>query len=204
MCERKRRFLARDERHVKAGFHSYQRFMELTLHRGNKKTFNDFIESPYYTVFVKFGSFIINSKPLYPLQYVEHVIRSGTKIEKWYTDEIYDQYLVELLKTEPVDNAISRSIQTMIDWGEKNSKEWTDYFVEATSARLINDIRYGKVSPWLVLNSTSSREKLKTFNDEQLAIISVVLDFQAWKKLFKSKPDDVALCKEVIKEANLK
>lgn len=204
MCERKRRFLAKDEKHVKAGFHAYQRFMELTLSRGKVKTFNDFIESPYYTVFVKFGSFIINSRPLYPLQYVEHVIRSGTKIEKWYTDEIYDQYLIQLLKTEPVDNAISRSIQSMIDWSEKNSKDWTLYFAEASSSRLINDIRYGKVSPWLVLNSATSRDKLKELNDEQLAIVTVVINFQDWKNLFKSKPDDVALCKEVIKEAGLK
>lgn len=204
MCERKRRFLAKGERHVTAGFHAYQRFMELTLHRGNKKTINDFIESPYYTAFVKFGSFVINSKPLYPLQYVDYVIKSGTKIDKWYTDAVYDQYLIETLKTESADDAISRSITSMIEWGEKQNKEWTDYFVKASISRIVHDVRYGRVSPWILLNSQSGKDRLKLFTDEQLTIVAVVMDFAYWRDLFKSKPDDVALAKEVIKEANIK
>jgi hypothetical protein len=40
-------------------------------------------------------------------------------------------------------------------------------------------------------------------NDEQLAIVSSMINPQLWKKRFKTLPADLELVREVIKETNI-
>ena len=64
-------------------------------------------------------------------------------------------------------------------------------------------IRNGKISPWLLLNCKSGKELVSGFSDEQLELISSAFDFPFWIKRLKSSPADVALVKEICKEANI-
>ena len=203
VCEQKRRALAKTERHVVLGFDTYNKFYKLSQNIKGDKTYEDFCKSPYYNAFVKFGSFVSNVNPLYPDRFIEYVIRSGTKLDHWCRDELYDQYVVHLIKTESVETALERSIKHMMDWAEKNQSQWNHYFLYVSLSRAVFDIKDGKVSPWLILNSSNGKAMLKKFNDEQLAAISSVMDIPFWLKKFKTLPADVELVKEVVKESNL-
>lgn len=203
ICEQKRRHLSKDEKHVQAGLLTFQRFYEIAQKGKSQKTFDDFVNSPYYTAFVKFGSFLVNTAPIYPERFIDFVIKSGVKLDHWCRDELYDTYIQELIKIEPADGAIQRSIKTMMDWGDKNSAPWEHYFQYVNLNRATHDIKEGLVSPWLVLNTKSGKEMLKRMNDEQLEIISSVIDPQFWMRRFKSLPADVELVKDVIKEAKI-
>ena len=88
-------------------------------------------------------------------------------------------------------------------WAENNQSQWNHYFLYVSLSRASFDIRDGKISPWLILNSTNGKAMLKKFNDEQLNSVSVVMDIPFWLKKFKTLPADVELVKEVIKESNL-
>lgn len=203
VCEQKRRALAKHERHVVLGFDTYNKFYKLSQNIKGEKTYEDFCKSPYYNAFVKFGSFVSNVQPLYPDRFIEYVIRSGTKLDHWCRDELYDQYVVNLVKTESVETALERSINHMMKWAENNSSQWNHYFLYVSTNRASFDIRDGKVSPWLVLNCSSGKKMLKNFNDEQLGAVSVVMDIPFWLAKFKKLPADVELVKEVSKESNL-
>lgn len=203
ICEQKRRHLSKNEKHVQAGLLTYQKFYEITQKGKVKKTFDDFVSSPYYTAFVKFGSFLINTSPIYPERFIEFVIKSGVKLDHWCRDELYETYISELIKIEPADGAIQRTIQTMMDWAEKNKSQWEHYFAYVNLNRATHDIKEGLISPWILLNSREGKEMLKKMNDEQLAIIESVVDLQYWLKKFKSLPADVELVKDVIKEAKI-
>jgi hypothetical protein len=203
ICEQKRRYLSRNEKHVQMGLMTYQRFYEITQKTSKAKTFDEFSSSPYYTAFVKFGSFISNTNPIYPERFVDFVITSGVKLDHWCRDALYDQYIADLIKKEPADGAIQRTIQTMMDWGEKNSSPWEHYFAYVNLNRATHDIKEGLVSPWIVLNTRSGKQMLQKMNDEQLEIIGPVIDPQHWQRRFKSLPADVELVKEVIKEAKI-
>lgn len=203
VCEQKRRFLGKDEKHVQAGLLTYQRFYELTQKAKNKKSFEEFIISPYYSAFVKFGSFLVNTAPIYPERFIDYVIKSGVKLDHWCRDELYDTYIQELLKIEPADGAIQRTIKTMMDWGDKNSAAWEHYFQYVNLNRATHDIKEGLISPWLLLNSRAGKEMLKRMNDEQLEIIASIIDPQFWLRRFKSLPADVELVKDIIKEAKI-
>lgn len=203
VCEQKRRALAKTERHVVLGFDTYNKFYKMSQNSKGDKTYEEFCKSPYYNAFVKFGSFVSNVNPLYPDRFIEYVIRSGTKLDHWCRDELYDKYVVDLVKTETVETALERSINHMMKWAENNQSQWNHYFLYVSLSRASFDIRDGKVSPWIVLNCSSGKSMLKKFNDEQLNAVSVVMDIPFWLNKFKKLPADVELVKEVVKESNL-
>ena len=202
MCEQKRRYLSKNEKHVQAGFLTYQRFYELTQ-KSKEKTFEEFATSPYYTAFVKFGSFVVNTSPIYPDRFIDYVIKSGVKLDHWCRDALYDQYLTELIKIEPADGAIQRTVQTMMEWADENSSSWEHYFAYVNLNRATHDIKEGLISPWILLNSKEGKGMLQRMNDEQLNIIGTVVDPQFWIRRFKSLPADTELVKDVIKEAKI-
>lgn len=203
ICEQKRRHLSKDERHVQLAMLVYQKFYEIAQRTSKKKTFDEFAKSQYYTAFVKFGSFIANTNPIYPERFIEWVVKSGVKLDHWCRDELYDKYIAELIKSEPADGAIQRTLKTMLEWGEANKSPWEHYFAYVNLNKATHDIREGLISPWMLLNIQSGREMLSKMNDEQLAIIGPFIDPAHWKRRFKALPADVALVKDVIKEANI-
>lgn len=203
ICEQKRRHLSKSEKHVQTGLLTYQRFYEITQKNSAKKTFDDFAQSPYYTAFVKFGSFLVNTSPIYPERFIDYVIRSGVKLDHWCRDGLYDEYIAELIKIEPADGAIQRTIKTMMDWSEKNASPWEHYFAYVNLNRATHDIREGLISPWILLNSKEGKNMLKRMNDEQLSIVSTIIDPNFWMRRFQTLPADQELVKDVIKEAKI-
>ncbi len=203
VCEQKRRALAKTERHVVLGFETYNKFYKLTQNAKQDKTYEDFARSPYYNAFVKFGSFVSNVNPLYFDKFIDYVIRSGTKLDHWCRDELYDKYVVDLIKTEPVEVALERSIKHMMDWAENNQSVWNHYFLYVSLSRATYDIKDGKISPWLLLHSPNGKELLRKLSDEQLSAISNIIDPQYWMNKFKKLPADAELVKQVVKESNI-
>lgn len=203
VCEQKRRALAKTEKHVILGYDTYNRFYKRTQNAKIDKTYDEFARSPYYNAFVKFGSFVSNVNPLYPERFIDYVVTSGVKLDHWCRDELYDNYVVNLVKTETVETALQRSITHMMSWGDDNNAPWNHYFLYVSLSRATYDVKDGKISPWLVLNSKNGKDMLKKFNDEQLTAINVIMDVPFWLNKFKKLPADVELVKQVVKESNL-
>jgi hypothetical protein len=203
VCEQKRRALAKTEKHVVLGFETYNKFFKFTQNSRHDKTYEEFAKSPYYNAFIKFGSFVSNVNPLYPDRFIQYVITSGVKLDHWCRDELYDKYVVDLVKTESVETALERSIKTMMDWGDANNAPWNHYFLFASLSRATYDIKDGKISPWVLLNSPSGKDMLRKFNDEQLSAISTIMDVPYWLSKFRKLPADVELVKQVVKESKL-
>jgi hypothetical protein len=203
MCERKRRALQKDEKRVQAGFMAYNRFWQLTQNAKKPKTYDEFADSSYYNAFVKFGSFVNNVNPLYPDKFVDYVIKSGEKLDNWCKDKLYEKYLYDILKTEPVESAVQRTIQTMMEWADENNAQFEHYFNYVSLNRAVHDISNGQISCWVILNSSTGKAMVQKMNDEQLAMIAPVFDVKYWLKKFKETPADVALVKEICKEVGI-
>lgn len=203
VCEQKRRALAKTEKHVVMGYDTYNRFYKKTQNSKGDKTYDEFARSPYYNAFVKFGSFVSNVNPLYPDRFMDYVVTSGVKLDHWCRDELYEKYVLDLIKTETVETALQRGISHMMTWGENNEAAWNHYFLYVSLSRAMFDIKDGKISPWLVLNSASGKAMLKKFSDEQLAVISNIIDLQFWMNKFKRLPTDVELVRQIVKESNI-
>lgn len=203
MCEKKRRALQKDEKRVQAGYLAFNRFWQLTQNANKTKTYEEFTKSSYYNAFVKFGSFVNNVKPLYPEKFIDYVIKSGVKLDKWCRDDLYEKYLYEMLKVEPVESAVQRSIATMMEWADEHNSEFSHYFKYVNSNRAVRDILNGKISLWVILNTVSGKQMIQAMNDEQLNLIAPAFDLPFWVKKFKEVPADVALVKEICKGAGI-
>jgi hypothetical protein len=204
MCEKKRRWLQKDEKRVRYGLYALQRFYKLSAGTKKDKTYADFVDSQYYNAFVKFGSFLNNVQPLYPEKYIDYVVTSGVKLDHWARDSLYEKYVLEFILKEEVTTALERSVQTMLDWASENEPApWNHYFQHVSLNRAVWHIKDGKVSPWLILNCRSGKEMLSKFNDEQLEMVYHVINPEHWALRFKRNKQDVDLVKEVARESNL-
>ena len=203
MCEPKRRWLQKDEKRVQVGFYAFQRFYKLSAGHKKDKTYEEFVKSSFYNAFVKFGSFVNNVRPLYPEKYIDYVVTSNVKLDYWCRDEMYEKYANELIRKEGVETALERSINTMVEWAKEHNSSYNHYFLYASTNRITWDIKDGKISPWLVLNCNTGKDTLRKFSEEQLNMLTYVLDIQHWALRFKRQPKDVELVKQVVKEAKL-
>ena len=119
MCEPKRRYLQKDEKWVVNAFMVFQRFYQIHQHNSKPKTYDEFVKSAYYNAFVKFGRYIMHINPLYPERYIDYVLHSKIKLDHWARDDLYEAYLIDAIKREPVEAALQRTITTMMDWAAK-------------------------------------------------------------------------------------
>lgn len=204
MCEKKRRALQKGEKRVQLGFYAYNQFYKLTSHCTKNKTYDNFMQSPYYNAFVKFGSYIANVQPLYTEQYIDYIVTSGIKLEHWCKDELYETYALNLIRKEHVSVALERTVLTMVKWAENNPPAlWNHYFNFVSLSRAVYDIKDGKISPWVILNSHTGREMLNKFNTEQLEMIYHIMNPEYWSLQFKRKNTELQIAKDIIKESDL-
>jgi len=91
----------------------------------------------------------------------------------------------------------------MCEWATKNDSSWNHYFLYANVNRITYDIRDGKVSPWIMLNSDNGMKALKNLSDDQLQTIGPMIDLAFWLDRFKTNKNDVEFVKNIVKEANL-
>jgi hypothetical protein len=203
MCEPKRRWLQKDDKPVQVGLYAFQRFYKLSAGHKKEKTYEDFVKSSFYNAFVKFGSFVNNVRPLYPDKYIDYVVTSNVKLDHWCREAMYEKYAIELICKEGVETALERSINTMVEWAKEHDSSYNHYFLYASTNRITWDIKDGKISPWLVLNCNTGKDTLRKFSEEQLNMLTYVLDIQHWALRFKRQPKDVELVKQVVKEAKL-
>jgi hypothetical protein len=203
VCERKRRAMQEHEKRVQAGFMAFNRFFSITQGSKKPKTYEDFCNSTYYNAFVKFGSFINNTNPLYPDKFIDYVIKSGVKLDHWCKDELYYTYLYDMLKIEPVESAVQRSLATMMEWGDEHNAQFEHYFNYVSLNKAVHDILDGKISCWVILNSQTGKAMISKMSDEQLDMITPAFDIKFWMQKFNQQIADVVLVKEILDEVKI-
>ena len=117
--------------------------------------------------------------------------------------KVYEKYLFDMLKTEPVESAIQRTLQTMMEWGDDHSANFSHYFLYVSLNKAVHDIRSGHISPWVILNTLSGQKLIKNLSDDQLEMIAPAFDIPHWVRKFKDVPADVALVKDICKEVGI-
>jgi uroporphyrinogen-III decarboxylase len=108
-----------------------------------------------------------------------------------------------MLKIEPVESAVQRTLQTMMEWGDEHNAEFSHYFNYVSLNKAVYHIRNGKISPWVILNSNAGKNMIGKMTDEQLEMIAPAFDAQFWLKKFRQTPADVALVKEICDEVGI-
>lgn len=203
MCSKKRRYMDRKRPPNKMGHYVYQLFFKKTTNAKKDKDIYDFINSQYYSDFVRFGRHICELNPISPERFINYVIDNGIKLKDWTKDYVYDSYLKELIIKEPAERALERTIKEMDKWAEENNDVFNNFFINANVNEATFMLRNGRVSPWVLYLSETGDQLLNKMNIEHEKIIAESIDPDDWKKIFEKRPDEVDFVMGILKEAEL-
>ena len=206
LCEQKRRWQEEKETGVQFGLQAYLRFYEITQGSAKMKSYADFVASPYYRAFVKFGRHMVNIRAVNPKMFIDWVIKENKKLDHWCHERVYLEYLRGYMRKEAVQDALERALKEMQDYADEHKEfanGFRDYFRYGNPNRVCHHIANGRVSPWIVFNCATGVEFLESLNDEQVGLILPWIDPDYWQQKFRDYVADTEWIKQILKEANL-
>lgn len=206
LCEPKRRWQQEKETGVQLGLRAYLRFYEITQGSARMKSYEDFVASPYYNAFVKWGRHMVAIRGVNPPAFLEWLLKHMKKIDQWCKDDFYVEYLHEYLRREAVQDALERALKQMQDYADEHEElkgGFKDYFRYANANRICYHISTGRVSAWVVYNCGSGHAFLESLGEEQVAIVMPWIDPDFWQRRFTDYLADTEWVKGVLAEAGL-
>lgn len=201
LCEPKRRYREKDEMGVQLGLQAYLRFYEITQGSARLKTFDDFVRSPYYRAFAKFGRHCVSIKVVNAARFIDWLVKHNKKIDHWCRDSIYTEYLMTHIRTEAAADALTRSLEAALDWSERTGNPDKDFLRYGNDNMLCHLVTSGRVTAWVLYNSESGNAFLSRLLSEQIAMIWPMIDADFWQHKFKDYPADVAYVREMLTKA---
>jgi hypothetical protein len=203
VCVKKQRFLDVESAGSRLGLRTFQRFYELTTACKKVKSVEDFINSPYYIDFAKFGNHLAMLKPVYIEKYIDFVILNGVKLQDWSKDFVYETYINDLVKKEPAESATDRTITEIMEWADKNNEPFNEFFSRINVNEAAYLIKTGRISPWVLYLSGKGDDLLSRFNADHSKMIGEIIDPGSWMRKFKKSEEDVDYIRSLLEEANL-
>lgn len=201
MCEPKRRRLERAERGVELGLQAYVRFYEITQGSARTRTFEDFCDSPYYRAFVKWGRYCVGARVINPRQFMEWLLKNNKKIDRWVSDQIYDEYLLHYLRNENMSDALERAVEWSMVWGDENTTQASDCLRFGNTNAICHAITTGKMSAWALYNSGSGQEFLANLSADQANLIWQYIDTDYWQRRFRDYGADAVYAQDLLNKA---
>ena len=202
-CEKKRRWLCREDKQSRMGFIVYRKFFDMNFKSYPPRTFQDFIDSSYYSSFVRFGRHLMEIQALNPEQFIEFVIKASVPMKNWEKEFVYEQFVRELNKKEPPLLALERNILIMKQWELDTNEPWCDFFRKVSTNTASSLIRAGRLSPWVLYTSDSAMEMISRFTEEQMSIIEQSVHPVFWERKFEENKEDVQYIRNILIECGI-
>ena len=201
ICEQKKRYQDKDDPASRMAFQSYLKFYEITQGSAKSKTFEDFATSAYYKAFIKFGNYCTNAKTINPVRFTEWLLKHNKRIDYWGSDKIYDEFLKEYIFRENATDALTRALETSMDWAEETGSPSEHFLQYGNTNKLCHLITTGRITGWIIFNCPTGHELLENLNPEQIAIVYEFINPDRWSKILKDYPGDTEYVKEMLKQA---
>jgi hypothetical protein len=186
---------------VQLGLQGYLKFYEYTQGSAKLKSWDDFVTSPYYRAFVKWGRYCVSVRVIQPERFLEWLLKGNRKIDNWCSDKLYTEYLVTHVQKETVNDALARAIEYGLDWSEKTGSPSHDCLRYGSVNATCYAVTTGRISAWVIYNSESGQKFLSELNAEQISMIWPYIDSDIWQKKFADYPGDQEYAKEILTQA---
>lgn len=189
MCRDKKRYLQKDDQYVRLGLKFFNDWYRIAMGATGQKNYKTFMKSQYYGAFVRFGLYVLESRVIAPERYLEWLIKYQKPVDIWCKDSIYNQYLAEQSKRETAERALERFVLHADAWSIRTGCHWTEYWNMVQPFTLVNDIKMGKISPWVFLGYGPAKQMLHELPPELLTDIADTIDLGYWqRKIDLNKP----------------
>jgi hypothetical protein len=200
MCKKKQRYVNKNSKESQAGYLTYLYWYSRSYGKKvSSKTFDNFINSSIYNDFFDFGKYIVDSKINNWEKYVDWLIKNKIPIKKWNKDSTYYTFNDELLKTESVSRALERYVLFLQEWEEKTNTRWDMFWKTENEFAIINYIKEGKISPWILFSSSDAIDFVNTIPDELIIEIHKSIDLSYWNNKISKRKEDLEWAKSLLK-----
>jgi len=202
MCEKKRRWLWKDERYIRIGFMAFQKFYELSVRSKKLKSYEDFMDSNYFSAFTKFGRYIEHINAIEVSGFTEMLIKNNIKLDDWTNEIWYESWTRELTRKELPLKAVERNILLMEQWGRETGENWVDFFRKVSTSQATLWIKKGRISPWL-LYSGVGQPLFDRLSDEQLGLVREWINPLFWNSKIREHKEEVDQIRKILEEAGV-
>lgn len=204
VCERKRRFLQRDDKVVKFAFMIYQHWYQRAMaRRRSPPSFISFENSQMYSSFVGFARHLLDLDVINPLAFVDFLARMEAPISRWQHPSLYGRYIRELNKNEKPMEAIERNIMLMQQWEIESGEKWYDFLRKLSPAKATLYILSGRISPWLLFTASSAPQLFGRLNAEQRQMVEQAIDADYWMAKIARHQSDVDAIRTILRENDI-
>jgi hypothetical protein len=186
ICEQKRRDRERNDRGVQIGYQAFIRFYETTQGSAKLKTWEDFVRSPYYKAFVKFGRYCQGTRVIGSEQYLEWLLANNKRLDNWCKDSLYDEFLLQYLRQEMPEPAIRRALDAADRWNTVTGNPPKDYLRYGNTNEICVAIVGGRISAWVLYNTGAGMNFLESLDAGQINMIWPYIDSEYWQRRFAS------------------
>ncbi len=205
MCERKRRFLAKDDKQNRIAYQSWLLYRQLSMANVKKdKPYEDFMNNSLFTGFMKLAKYMIDLNLEKPEEFVKFIVLHSVKMHDWTKTFVYEEFIREKIKNETPDRAIERSLLNMKEWAERTGNNWQHYFTDISTVDAVQDIKMGRLSPWCTFATDQGSRLIDRLEPGQIQALIDFLNPQAWKVKIKRQQEDADWVQEVFNKAEIK
>lgn len=198
MCRLKKRTLQKNEQHVRLGLKFFNDWYRIAMGSSATKDYKQFASSQYYGAFVRFGLYVLETRVVAPERYIEWLIKNQIKVDNWCKDSVYNVYLAEQTKKETAERALERFVIHAESWSTRTGHHWSEYWTYAKPYALLNDIKMGKISPWIFLGFDPAKKRLDELPVELLGEIAETIDLPYWQRKIETNKPTVAWIREIL------
>ena len=206
LCETKRRWQQEHETGVQFGLRAYLQFYETTQGSAKLKSYSDFVDSPYYRAFVRYGRHLVAIRAINSTSFTAWLLKNNKKLDHWTKDSYYEEWLYDYIRREAPQDALERALREMEEYtinGTSGIASFSDYFRYGNSNRICHHITTGRISPWIIFNCSSGVEFLENLSEEQVEIVLPWIDPDHWQRKFKDYMADTEWVKDILEKAKL-
>lgn len=201
ICEYKHRWLEKDKAGNRIAYQLFLQFMKQNTAAKKPKPYEEFIKSPYYVAFIKFGTYCIDVGCVNPSRFIDWLVKNKIRIDDWCSDQTYTKFLCEYLRIEDPLDAVARSIETSIKLAEDANINSFDILRYGNTNKICYAITTGKISPWMLYHSESGVKFLSNLNSQQHQYIMDYINPELWAIKFKKDSEKITEIKEILKLA---
>ena len=200
-CEKRRRWMYKNDPEHRAGFNAYVAFMESM--RRKKISYDSFISSGVYDRFISLGRYMIQQGVDRQDIFVNYMIRRNAEFDEWMKPELFKEYLIHLLRLETVEQGLVRSFKNMNKISDDNGIPLRDVFKKMSTYQFVDMVTSSRLSPWIIYNEFDARNLMASVTPDQATLIYDFIHPTFWLTKLKLNNDMVKQVKNILREAGL-
>ena len=202
-CSKKIRWLDKSNRNNVLGFKIYKRFYQLTGLQKKDLEYIDFINSSYFSDFIKFARWLNDADVVNANGYIDYVIKNSIKLKDWMKSDTYESHIKQYIFNEESFKAVERSLEYIVEWCSENNYNLSLFFSIIPTGKFVDLVRSGKISPWLIFTSNKADEVMNRLEPKQHKLLENILNTRYWHVKLNKNKKDVADLKEILKGIEL-